>query len=147
MNCSLPSSSVHGTVQSKIQEWIAISFSRGSRFDSLPRDQTCISLSHLDVHWQAGCLPLAPPGKPLYELTRNYNIVLSTLIKSKNNSIFLCCKRSRNCKNHYLLDNLPIRGWSDLTDKRIQTPLFLQLLRLEIHSSKQPRKKNYISKY
>ena len=35
MNCSPPGSSVHGTLQARILEWIAISFSRGS---SRPRD-------------------------------------------------------------------------------------------------------------
>ena len=40
MDYSLPGSSVHGISQARIQEWIAISFSRGS---SQPRDQTCIS--------------------------------------------------------------------------------------------------------
>ena len=30
MNCSLPGSSVHGILQAKIFEWLAISFSRGS---------------------------------------------------------------------------------------------------------------------
>ena len=34
-NCSPPGSSVHGTVQARILEWVAISFSRGS---SLSRD-------------------------------------------------------------------------------------------------------------
>ena len=37
MDCSLPSSSVHGMLQAKILEWVAIPFSRGS---SQPRDQT-----------------------------------------------------------------------------------------------------------
>ena len=36
MDCSLPSSSVHGISQARILEWVAISFSRGS---SHPRDQ------------------------------------------------------------------------------------------------------------
>ena len=40
MDCSLPGSSVHGILQARILEWIAISFSRGS---SWPRDQTQIS--------------------------------------------------------------------------------------------------------
>ena len=35
MDCSLPGSSVHGISQARIQEWFAISFSRGS---SQPRD-------------------------------------------------------------------------------------------------------------
>ena len=30
MDCSLPSSSVHGILQARILEWVAISFSRGS---------------------------------------------------------------------------------------------------------------------
>ena len=37
MDCSLPASSVHGILQARILEWVAISFSRGS---SQPRDQT-----------------------------------------------------------------------------------------------------------
>ena len=38
--CSLPGSSVHGILQTKILEWVAISFSRES---SLPRDWTQVS--------------------------------------------------------------------------------------------------------
>ena len=30
MDCSLPDSSVHGMLQGKILEWVAISFSRGA---------------------------------------------------------------------------------------------------------------------
>ena len=37
MNCSPPGSSVHGILQARILEWVAISFSRGS---SRPRDWT-----------------------------------------------------------------------------------------------------------
>ena len=37
---SLPGSSVHGFLQPRILEWVAISFSRRS---SRPRDQTCVS--------------------------------------------------------------------------------------------------------
>ena len=40
MNCSLPGSSVHGILQARILEWVAISFSRGS---SQPRDRTQVS--------------------------------------------------------------------------------------------------------
>jgi len=35
VNCSLPGSSVHGILQARVLEWVAISFSRGS---SRPRD-------------------------------------------------------------------------------------------------------------
>ena len=37
IDCSLPSSSVHRTLQARILEWVAIPSSRGS---SLPRDRT-----------------------------------------------------------------------------------------------------------
>ena len=40
VDCSPPGSSVHVISQAEIQEWIAISFSRGS---SRPRDQTLVS--------------------------------------------------------------------------------------------------------
>ena len=40
MDCSLPSSSIHGIFQAIVLEWIAISFSRGS---SQPRDRTQVS--------------------------------------------------------------------------------------------------------
>ena len=40
MDCSLPVSSVHGILQARIPEWVAMPSSRGS---SQPRDQTCIS--------------------------------------------------------------------------------------------------------
>ena len=39
MNCSLPGSSIHGIIQARILELVAIPFSRGS---SQPRDQTLI---------------------------------------------------------------------------------------------------------
>ena len=40
MHCSPPGSSVHGILQARILEWVAIPFSRGP---SQPRDRTCIS--------------------------------------------------------------------------------------------------------
>ena len=40
MDCSLPSSSIHGIFQARVLEWVAISFSRGS---SWPRARTLVS--------------------------------------------------------------------------------------------------------
>ena len=40
MDCSLPGSSVHGILQARILEWVAMPFSRGS---SGSRDQTRVS--------------------------------------------------------------------------------------------------------
>ena len=60
MGCSLSGSSVHGILQARILEWVAISFSGGT---SWPRDQTRISVSPALA---ASSLPLAPPGKPYH---------------------------------------------------------------------------------
>ena len=59
MDYNLPGSSVHRILQERILEWDAMPYSRGC-FQR--RGQTS-GLLHL-LHWQAGCLPLAPPGKP-----------------------------------------------------------------------------------
>ena len=54
MDCSPPASSVHGILQARILEWLAIPFSRGS---SQPKDPTQVSAL------QADSLPPEPPGK------------------------------------------------------------------------------------
>ena len=48
MDCSSPGSSVHGILQARILEWVAIPLSRGS---SRPRDSTCALRL---LHWQMG---------------------------------------------------------------------------------------------
>ena len=57
MDCSPPGSSVHGILQERILEWVAmpsIFWIQGSNLHLL-----CL------LHWQVGSLPLALPGKPL----------------------------------------------------------------------------------
>ena len=62
MDCSPPGSSVHGILQARILEWVAISFSRGS---SRPKDQTQVSLI-------AGrFFTIQPPGKPSLSLNNH----------------------------------------------------------------------------
>ena len=57
-DCSPPGSSVHGILQARMLEWVAVP-SRGS---SQTRDKTCIS-------WIAGrFLTAEPPRKPLHEV-------------------------------------------------------------------------------
>ena len=60
IDCSPPGSSVHGILQTRILEWVAISSSRGP---FQPRDSNLHLLCLL--HWQAGSLPLGPRGKPV----------------------------------------------------------------------------------
>ena len=53
MDHSPPGSSVHGIIQARILECVAMPSSRGS---SRSRDR--------QLHWQVGSLPLVSPGKP-----------------------------------------------------------------------------------
>ena len=57
MNYSSPGFSVHGILQARILEWVAVPSSRGSSQQGLNP-----ALRHL-LHWQVGSLPPAPPGK------------------------------------------------------------------------------------
>ena len=60
MYCSPPGSSVHGILQARILEWVAIFSSRGSS-----RAQTCVSC---DSCIAGGFSTAEPPGKPQYSL-------------------------------------------------------------------------------
>ena len=59
VDCSPPGSSVHGILQARILAWIAMPSSKGI----FPTQGLNLCLLRL-LHWQAGSLPLAPPGKP-----------------------------------------------------------------------------------
>ena len=84
MDCRLPGSSVHGISQTRIQEWVAIAFSRGS---SRPRDLlTCIGRWIL-YHWAIGEV-------------QNYAFFLFRN-KSQFKDALLCLPYSfLKCKNH-----------------------------------------------
>ena len=56
MDSSPPGSSVHGILQARILEWVAMASSRGT---SQPRDQTCISW---DSCTAGGFFTTEPPG-------------------------------------------------------------------------------------
>ena len=55
MDCSLPGSSLHGILQARVLEWVAISFSRG-----LPDP----GIEPWSPAFQADALTPEPPGKP-----------------------------------------------------------------------------------
>ena len=58
MDCSSPSSSVHGILQARILEWAAISYSRGSISPGME------STSPALLHWQADSSWLSHLGSP-----------------------------------------------------------------------------------
>ena len=63
MDYSPPGASVHGILQVRILEWVALPSSRGSKPSLL-----CL------LHWQAGSLSLQPPGMPsLYDGSPQFN--------------------------------------------------------------------------
>ena len=71
VNCNLPGSSVHGILQARILDWVAISFSRGSPEPGLkPESPTR----------QTDSLPSEPPGKPLGMHNGNDNAYLVELV-------------------------------------------------------------------
>ena len=65
VDCSPPSSSVHGILQARILEWVAISFSSGS---SRPRDQTQVS------HFAGKCFNLCTTREALKNKNPRTNI-------------------------------------------------------------------------
>ena len=60
-SCTLPSSSVHGILQARILEWVAMPSSRAS---SQPRDQTCIT--YVSCIGRQILYPLSHLGSPWY---------------------------------------------------------------------------------
>ena len=96
MNCSLPDSPVRGIFQAIIQEWVAISSSRGS---SHPRDWTCGSyvsctgrrILYRWCHWEA----------PYFWLTGHESEILTTRFLA---SIHLLERLTELRKATYLLD-------------------------------------------
>ena len=62
MNCSPPGSPVHGILQARMLEWVAMPSSRGS---SQSRDPNYVSYVCL-LHWHAVSLPLTPALGSLY---------------------------------------------------------------------------------
>ena len=74
---SLPGSSVHGILQARILEWVAISFSRGS---SQPRNQTQVSciVGRFFIVWATRDTPsfsISTPVCPLLNLFTPYSII------------------------------------------------------------------------
>ena len=84
MDYSMPDSSVHGILQSRILEWIPMRFSRGS---FPPRDRTWVSCT------EGGFFTAEPPGKQNTPKTILYVYLVGYCLKGD------CRELSRN-KNH-----------------------------------------------
>ena len=80
MDCSPPGSSVHGSLQARILEWVAMPSSRGS---SRPRDwilslmSPALAAGVLDHQHHLGSWPPAPPGKPMSSVAVYKNVFVT----------------------------------------------------------------------
>ena len=82
--CSPPGSSVHRILQTRILEWAAIPFSRGSSQPRIkPRSPTLL----------ADSLPSEPPGDPKNTGVGSLFLLLWIFLTQKSNQGFLRCRR------------------------------------------------------
>ena len=110
MDCT--GSSVHGILQVRILEWVAISFARAS---SWPRDQRSPAV-------QADSLPSEPPGKPTIKETFPsiktghlkkyqqikpwlYLIIYRQYVRICNESIYLFQRNTRDRSSNEIINN------------------------------------------
>ena len=92
IDCNRSDSSVHGVLQARILEWVAMLSSRGS---SQPRDWT--QLSFCLLHWQVSSLSLAPPGKPLVSILETLKQIWDNPSTSQTTGLnFLGCQEARD---------------------------------------------------
>ena len=127
MDCSLPGSSVHGILQARIPEWVAISFSRGY---SWSRERICIScIGQILYHWATR------------EAPNKFDFNIKNYIKKTNNKssskIFynLITTETTHIKRHVtFLSNTMTSGWANILlnilDKISTCWFALQLLKL-----------------
>ena len=125
MDCSPPGSSVHGILQARILEWVAISFSRGS---SWPRDRTCIPYT------AGGFFTTEPPRKP-HPYFRDketesqwYEIICLRAqsqeeTKFEPNSASTSCVLSTSCPKRPLVNSLELPGRTHLTNYPVSPSL------------------------
>jgi len=64
IDCSPPGSSVHGILQARTLEWVAIPFSRGTCDPGIEPRAPAL---------QADCLPSELPEKPIFKALLRYN--------------------------------------------------------------------------
>ena len=100
MDCSPPGCSIHGIVQARILEPVAIFSSRGS---SQPRDKS----PHL-LHWQKDSLPVSHLGSPeikhtIMEMKNVFNVLVSRLDMVKESVSLKKCLTSVPCLNLVLM--------------------------------------------
>ena len=92
MDCSLPGSSIHGIFQTRVLEWVAISFSRGS---SQPSDQTQVS------HIVGRCFTVWAAREVNSHYTLFYIISFAHMLSLSRN-VYILYSSSYKCSTQFL---------------------------------------------
>ena len=96
LDCSLPGSSVHGILQARILEWVAIPFSRGS---SRPRDRTQVSC----IAGRCSTLWATREARvPQRKLISNWNPNSNTFSQAQLNTSSICTRKEMQFKSSLL---------------------------------------------
>ena len=102
MDCNPPGSSVHGILQARILEWVAIPFSRGS---------SQLGLNPHLLHWQAESCPLSHLGSPKVKLLGTQ--LYLTLCNPMDSSLWNSPGQNTGVDSHPLLQGIfPTQGWN-----------------------------------
>ena len=119
MDCSVPGSSVHGMLQVRILEWVAIPFSRGS---------SQLGIEPGSPTLQADSLPSKPPGKPPQntEHLTNLHVILDQCKKKIIYHISLALNVDhREGRGIWFCDMSTKSGWGIINlEFRVQMPGF-----------------------
>ena len=102
MDCCLPDSSVHGILQVRILEWVAIPFSRGS---SQPRDRTWVSCTagRFFTIWATG-KPMPWSSDMMLNQTRSLpsKVTMRAELKNKQKQFL---RKNQEIKNYLVVRN------------------------------------------
>ena len=91
VNCSLPGSSVHGILQARLLEWVAVLSSWGS---SRPRDRTCISCiaGGFFIDW---AIPISSSSQGLFKLRGKGCPLHVRLVFFCEDTLKRCCRNEQ----------------------------------------------------
>ena len=95
IDCNPPGFSVHGILQARILEWVAMPSSRGV-FLTQRSNPHLLRL----LYWQAGSLPLVPPGKPQGNMSVQFShSVVFRLLVTPWTAAHQACLSITNCQS------------------------------------------------
>ena len=174
MDCSLSDSSVHGILQARILEWVAISFSRGS---SWPRDWTWVScIAHR--FFTIWATRETPPGSSVHgdspgkntgvgchallnsitvkkkiiiislsnSLVHSFLSLIFFLISNHSKEMTLCNSSQKGVKDKVPFLNTTKRGSESKNHINSHWPIFTLLLNEKVHTTEKHKYTSQLEK-